>query len=102
MKKANLLFFPVSSAIGELIPESLAFGTPILCYDSEEMREYLDSSCAVFVEQHSFCQDMEAFVELIESLYFDPHALTFLRNSAINKFISLFGEQHYKNLEVVA
>lgn len=101
-KNANLLFFPVESAVGELVPESLAFATPVLCYESDDMRECLDSSCAVFVEKHSFFEDMKAFVDMIESLYFDPHALTFLRNSALNKFKSLFGEKHYQNLEVVA
>ena len=62
---ASVMFLPLQSNIGEIIPEALAFVLPVLCYDTEEMKEYLDQTCGMFVRPRSFSQSIIGFIEKI-------------------------------------
>ncbi|MEO1514916.1 MAG: glycosyltransferase [Bacteroidota bacterium] len=99
---ASVLFLPLQESIGEIIPEALAFGLPVLCYDTEDMREYLDQTCGMFVRPRTFAQSILAFTEKIHMLYFDPEARKLLKKGAKRKFGLTFGWNRYEGIEVGA
>ncbi|MEM9917779.1 MAG: glycosyltransferase [Bacteroidota bacterium] len=100
-QSASVMFLPIQKNIGEIVPEALAFGLPVLCYDTEDMKEYLDQTCGMFVRPKTFSQSMLDFAEKIHMLYFDPEARKLLKKGAKRKFGLTFGWNRYENLEVV-
>ncbi len=93
---ASLLLLPTHHAVGKIIPEALAFGIPILCYDTMEMREFIDSSCGRLVKDSGNSASIEALATIIGMLYFDPRACRILSQGAVKKYESDFSWNHFE------
>ncbi|MEM1321741.1 MAG: glycosyltransferase [Bacteroidota bacterium] len=86
-KEADVLFMPVKKMIGKVIPEALSFGLPILCYDTEDLREELDHTCGMFVTPYKMINHcIDEFTEKINMLYFDPEVRKILSKGAFKKY----------------
>ncbi len=90
-QSTDILFLPVKEAVGKVIPEALSFGIPILCYESEEIKEELNHTCGMFVEPYKMrghCVD--EFMDKINMLYFDPEVRKILSKGALKQYKECF------------
>ncbi|MEL6863663.1 MAG: glycosyltransferase [Bacteroidota bacterium] len=89
-QQASVLVLPIERTVGKIIPEALAFGIPVVCFDSENMREYLDQTCAMFVRPQKLERSAPDFTDIINMLYFDPEVRKILKRGASLKYDKSF------------
>lgn len=81
-----VLVLPIKKEVGKVVPEAFSFGIPLLCFDTPEMRDVVDQTCAMFAPICSKSQCAEYFSRNISILYFDPEVRKIMRRGAEKRY----------------
>ena len=89
-RQASLFFFPSHEGAGMVVPEALAYGLPVLCFDNEGPGEFIDSSCGMKIPYSSYNESISAFALLLKKMVDDKFFYEELSAGALRKFTSSF------------
>lgn len=83
--KSSLMLIPASGKSKKLAVQALERGLPILGYESYSLRNLVDVSCGVLIPYKSREENIKAFAEILQQLYYDPEAQKMLTQGAENR-----------------
>ncbi len=87
---SDVLLFPSETGYKNVIPEALSHGIPVLSYDVEAVRDYIDVSCGMTTRSKTPEQDIGNFAQMLSILYFDPEVMKLLERGALSRFEKYF------------
>jgi glycosyltransferase involved in cell wall biosynthesis len=81
-EKSSLMLIPASGMSKKLAVKALEKGLPVLGYDSYSLRHLVDVSCGILIPYKSREDNVKAFAEILQQLYYDPEAQKMLKQGA--------------------
>lgn len=84
-KNSSLMLIPASGMSKKLAVKALEKGLPVLGYDSYSLRNLVDVSCGILIPYESRENNVKAFAEILQQLYYDPEAQKMLKQGAENR-----------------
>lgn len=84
-EKSSLMLIPASGMSKKLAVQALEKGLPVLGYESYSLRNLVDVSCGVLIPYKSREENVKAFAEILQQLYYDPEAQKMLKQGAENR-----------------
>jgi glycosyltransferase involved in cell wall biosynthesis len=82
---SSLMLIPGSGLAKKLAVKALEKGLPVLGYDSYSLRNLVDVSCGILIPYKSREDNVKAFAEILQQLYYDPEAQKMLKQGAENR-----------------
>lgn len=82
LSDASLLVEPSGNLKRSLIKVAFMHGVPIITFSNDYVKEYIDHTCGMLIRKRSKTDNIEAFSERIEMLYFDPEVQKILSRGA--------------------
>lgn len=89
-RNASIMLLPSKDKITRLVTEAFSFGLPVVCYESEELDDTMDSTCGMMIDCNSFQENVVGFSDVMLMLYFDPEARKILKKGALKKYETQF------------
>lgn len=89
-KNADVFFFPSHEGAGMVVPESLSYGLPVLCFDNAGPGEFIDKTCGIAVEYSNYQRSIKEFADALMKFYMDTDAYEKLSKGAITRFNEKF------------
>ena len=99
---SSAIMLPTKEKLGMIIPEALSFGIPVLAYQLEHTKEYIDNSCGMLIRFSSREQSIQDFSKCLRILYFDPEALKILKKGAFRKYEKNFTWESKRSIQISA
>jgi glycosyltransferase involved in cell wall biosynthesis len=87
---ASVFLFPSHEGAGMVIPEALAFGLPIICFNNEGPGESTDEHCALKIEYGQYEQSVQECSEQLMKLYKDTSLRANMSDAALMRFSEVF------------
>ena len=84
-KNSSLMLIPASGMSKKLAIRALEKGLPVLGYESFTLRHLVDVSCGMLIPYKSREENVRAFSEILQQLYYDPEAQKVLKQGAQNR-----------------
>ena len=100
--KSATIILPTRKKLGQLVPEALSFGIPIISFDLEHTKEHIDNSCGMLIRYRSREQSIQDFSRCLKILYFDPEALKILKKGAHMKYENNFTWKSNRSIRIGA
>jgi len=89
-RQASLFFFPSHEGAGMVVPEALAYGLPVVCFDNEGPGEFIDSSCGMKIPYSTYEKSVSEFAAILKKMRDDKVMYTELSKGALKKFTTAF------------
>lgn len=89
-RNASMLLAPSHEGMGEGIPQALAYGLPVLCFENEGAGAYVDESCGRKVVYSQYEHTVDHLTTHLDQLFVDKSLLNELSAGAQQQFQQYF------------
>lgn len=91
MRSSTLFLFPSARKIKKVLSNVLSCGIPVLVKENSHNKEYLDSSCGMFLMATSNERLVSEITSKVDMLYHDQEVLKLMRKGAYAQYERKFG-----------
>lgn len=99
---SSLMLILASGMTKKLALQALEYGLPILGYESYSLRNLVDISCGLLIPYKTREENIKAFAEILQQLYYDPEAQKILKQGAQKRPSVLRALHQYKEADFMS